>query len=63
MATGPKISRQQRPQGATRPIKEPPKKPKSPGRPDRRPAKGDPAYNPDVTHAPNDPNKRPLPQR
>lgn len=67
MTPRPKISRQARPQGATRPIKKPPERipgrPDSPERPGRRPAKGDPAYNPDVTHAPNNPNKRPLPQR
>jgi hypothetical protein len=33
-----------------------------PERPGTPPAKGDPAYNPDVTHPPNEP-KPPLPQR
>lgn len=47
----------------------PPKPPTQfPGKPDpqnpgtRPPAKGDPAYNPDVEHPPNDPNRL-LPQR
>lgn len=40
----------------------------APGKPDptkpgkRPPGKGDPAYNPDVRHPPNNPD-RPLPQR
>jgi hypothetical protein len=33
-----------------------------PTKPGKRPAKGDPAYNPDVTQPPNQP-QRPLPQR
>lgn len=43
-----------RPQGA-------PGKP-DPTKPGKRPGKHDPAYNPDVKHPPNNPN-RPLPQR
>jgi hypothetical protein len=39
-----------------------PGKPDDPSKPGKRPAKGDPAYNPDVNHPPKDP-VRPLPQR
>jgi hypothetical protein len=57
----PDISIGPRPPASPKPPQRFPAKP-DPSKPGKRPAKGDPAYNPDVTHPPNTP-RRPLPQR
>jgi hypothetical protein len=62
MAPRPSISIGPRPQVEPKPPRQFPGKP-DPTKPGKRPpGKGDPAYNPDVTHPPNNP-RRPLPQR
>lgn len=62
MAPRPSISIGPRPQVEPKPPRQFPGKP-DPTKPGKRPpGKGDPAYNPDVTHPPNNP-RRPPPQR